>query len=150
MDTFEIGQIFTGGYPEEAANWCNETQLAHIEEIDWAEDKPLEQRRFQVVANRVPQETHEDIQARYTALAQAALDAFAKTRGYDGIMSACSYYGSTDEQFAKEAEYCLDLRDRTWRKGYEILNAVKAGEMEMPTEEAFLAELPVATAAWPE
>lgn len=150
MNAFEIGQVFTGGYPSGAADWCNETQLAHIEELDWQEGKPAEQRRFIIVANAQPQETPEQLQARYTQLAQDALDAFARTRGYDGIMSACSYAGSTDAQFAAEAAYCMALRDRTWRTGYGILNAVKAGEMPLPTEAEFLALLPVADAAWPD
>ena len=150
MNAFEIGQVFTGGYPSEAADWCNETQLARTEELDWQEGKPPEQRRFIIVANEQPQETPEQLQARYTQLAQDALDAFARTRGYDGIMSACSYAGSTDAQFAAEAAYCMALRDRTWRAGYGILDAVKAGEMPLPSEAEFLAMLPVADAAWPD
>lgn len=146
---FQIGQKFIGGYPEAAAEWCNENGIAHIEEIDWQQGKPEEARQFIIVANSARVETPEEMQARYTALAQEALDAFARSRGYDSIMSACSYYGSTDPQFSAEAEYCMALRDRTWRKGYEILNAVMAGTMELPTEDAFLAMLPVADAAWP-
>lgn len=150
MNAFEIGQVFTGSYPSEAADWCNETQLARIEELDWQEGKPAEQRRFIIVANVQPQETPDQLQARYTQLAQDALDAFARTRGYDGIMSACSYAGSTDAQFAAEAAYCMALRDRTWRAGYGILDAVKAGGMSLPSEAEFLAMLPVADAAWPD
>jgi hypothetical protein len=49
---FEIGQVFVGGYPEEAADWCNASQIAHIEELDWESGKPEEQRRFQIVENQ--------------------------------------------------------------------------------------------------
>lgn len=93
-------------------------------------------------------ETAEQIQARYTQAAQKALDAFAQTRGYDGILSACSYYMSTDSQFEAEADYCMKLRDATWRKAYEILDKVKAGEMPVPTIDEFLSMLPVAEASW--
>ena len=152
MEDFYIGQVFTGAdnVPEGVADWCNESGIAHLEEIDWQEGKPSEERRFQIVANAPFLETPEQIQARYTGMVQNALDAFARTRGYDGIMSACSYASSTDGQFRAEAEYCIRLRDRTWRKGYEVLDAVKSGAMPLPNEEAFLALLPVSAAQWPE
>lgn len=96
------------------------------------------------------QETPEQMQARYTQAAQDALDAFARTRNYDGILSACSYAGSTDAQFRLEGEYCLDLRDATWRRGYAVLAAVLAGTMELPTVAEFIAMLPVSEAQWPD
>lgn len=45
---------------------------------------------------------------------QELLDNFAKTRGYDDIRSACSYAGSSNAQFALEANRCMYLRDMTW------------------------------------
>ena len=147
---FQIGQVFSGGYPEAAADWCNATQQGHIEEIDWKAGKPDAERRFLIVANAPYVETPEQTQARYTQAAQDALDVFARTRGYDGIMSACSYANSTDAQFLLEAEYCIILRDHTWRRAYAILAAVLAGTMEMPSVEAFLAMLPVSEACWPD
>ena len=140
------GQIFEDDYPAEAAQWCNSSQNAIIEEIE-----PLNGvRRFQIVENAPHEETPEEMQERYTRAAQFALDAFAKTRGYDGIMSACSYVASTDQQFRLEGEYCVSLRDATWRHGYAILAAVLAGTMELPSVDNFLAMLPVADARWPD
>jgi hypothetical protein len=73
---------------------------------------------------------------------QARLDAFARTRGYDGILSACTYAVSTNPKFAAEGQYCVQVRDATWAKCYEILNAVQAGERPVPTWEEVEAELP--------
>lgn len=90
------------------------------------------------------------IQKQMTDSVQQALDGFAKTRGYDGIMSACSYSNSTDAQFKLEADYCIQLRDTTWRMGYAILAEVKAGNRPVPTVEELIAELPVGSAKWPD
>ena len=95
-------------------------------------------------------ETPEQLQERYAQAAQDALDTFAKTRNYDGIMSVCSYSGSTDPQFAAEAAYCMDLRDHTWRMAYAVLDDIASGTMELPTVEKFIAMLPVSEAEWPE
>lgn len=47
MNIFYEGQIFKDEYPPEAAEWCNESQEFHIEEID----SDGETRQFQIVEN---------------------------------------------------------------------------------------------------
>lgn len=59
--TFEIGQIFEGEYPPEAAVWCNERQDCYIDEIEQIGCV----RRFQIVA--VPEPTDEDVAAQMRA-----------------------------------------------------------------------------------
>ena len=54
---FYIGQIFEGDYPEEAANWCKESGVAHISEISPVDGK----RRFEIVANEKPKTTIADL-----------------------------------------------------------------------------------------
>lgn len=53
MNEFYIGQIFEGDYPEEAAKWCSDGQIACIEEIDPVDEK----RRFEIVEIPPPPET---------------------------------------------------------------------------------------------
>lgn len=97
-----------------------------------------------------PEPTPEEIIEQYTQSIQQALDAFAQTRKYDGIMSACSYAESTDPIFAAEAAYCIQLRDMTWRQAYNIMDEVLAGTRPLMTIEELIAELPIGSAAWPE
>ena len=94
-----------------------------------------------------PPKTPEEIIAEFTAKIQARLDAFARTRGYDGILSAATYATSTVPKFKAEGQYAVEARDATWAKCYEILAAVEAGSRPMPTLDELLAELPVLT--WP-
>lgn len=143
---FRIGQIFEGTYPPALATWCdnNCAYIAEIEPVDGV-------RRFQVVA--VPEPTPEELaaalQTRYTALIQLWLDEFAQTRGYDHINSACTYATSTDPTFRAEGEYCVALRDATWRTGYALLAEVQAGTRPVPTEDELKALLPIGSAEWP-
>lgn len=90
------------------------------------------------------------LQQQYTDGIQKALDAFAQTRGYDGIMSCCSYADSVDPIFRSEAHYCIILRDTTWRQGYAIMDDVLSGKRPIPTLQELLDELPVGHAQWPE
>ena len=85
--------------------------------------------------------------AEYTGAVQKHLDVFARTRGYDGILSAATYATSTVPKFAAEGQYAVEARDATWAKCYEVLAAVEAGSSPMPTLDELLAELPVLT--WP-
>jgi hypothetical protein len=64
---------------------------------------------------------------------QARLDDFARTRNYDGILSACTYASSSVPKFAAEGQYCVDARDNTWATLYTILGEVQAGTRPVPT-----------------
>lgn len=95
-----------------------------------------------------PARPADEVQAEIVAATQARLDTFAKTRGYDGILSACTYATSPTAKFAAEGQYCVAQRDATWAKLYEMLAEVEAGTRPMPGRyEDVEAELPVL--AWP-
>lgn len=64
---------------------------------------------------------------------QARLDDFARTRQYDGILSACTYNGSPTPKFQVEGQYCLTQRDATWATLYTILAEVQAGTRPIPS-----------------
>lgn len=79
---------------------------------------------------------------QFTDAVQAHLDAGAKTLGYDGILSACSYAVSTNLPFSVEGKSCLDWRDAVWLYCYAELAKVEAGTRPMPTIEQIISELP--------
>lgn len=97
----------------------------------------------------------EQVETAYTALdsnVEARLDAFAATRRYSSINSACSYSISTDPVFRAEGEYCVQARDATYRKCYDLLAEympdVLAGKRPIPSWEEIEAQLP--PLVWPD
>lgn len=100
-----------------------------------------------VMLKPVPQQTPEQIIADYASRIQRRLDAFARTRGYDNILSACTYANSTVPQFAAEGKYVMEARDSTWVAAISILEAVQSGARPMPTWDEVEAELPALM--WP-
>jgi hypothetical protein len=94
-----------------------------------------------------PEEALEAQKAAFTAAIQQRLDDFARTRGYDGILSAATYATSTVPKFAAEGQYAVEARDATWADAWVILDAVLSGQRPMPTLEEVFAELPAL--AWP-
>ena len=64
---------------------------------------------------------------------QQRLDSFARTRNYDGILSACTYATSNVPKFAAEGQAAVNFRDATWAALYQILEEVQAGQRETPT-----------------
>jgi len=87
--------------------------------------------------------------AEVVAATQQRLDAFAQTRNYDGILSACTYADDPVQKFAAEGQYCVAARGATWAKLYEILGEVESGSRPVPSSYADIEnELPVLT--WPE
>ena len=99
----------------------------------WAKEKPY-------VAP-----TQKETEAQYTSAAQAYLDDFARTKTYDGILSACTYATSTNSRLLGEGKRCVELRDAVWETAFTILNDVQAGKRPIPTIEQFIAELPKLT-----
>jgi hypothetical protein len=82
-----------------------------------------------------------DVKAQLTAVVQAHLDATARTRGYDSIVSACSYAGAPN-QFQAESQQFLAWRANVWTKCYEVMADVDSGARPVPTAEHLISELP--------
>ena len=81
----------------------------------------------------VPPPTAQEIQEQIVNATQKRLDDFAKTKNYDSILSACTYATSTVVKFSTEGQYCVEARDATWSKLYEILAEVQAETRPMPS-----------------
>lgn len=104
----------------------------------------------------LPVRSPEEIAAERAAFVKAAianeaqrrLDAFARTRGYDGILAACTYATSAIPQWAAEGQACVNLRDAMWGALYTIMSEVQAGTRDIPVSIADIeADLP--TLQWP-
>lgn len=92
--------------------------------------------------------TPAQLEQEFTIAIQKRLDDFARTRNYDGIMSACTYAASTVVKFKAEGQACVNLRDATWSAAYTILAQVQAGTRPMPASISDIqADLPVLV--WP-
>ncbi|MDR2188761.1 MAG: hypothetical protein LBE62_12065 [Azonexus sp.] len=86
--------------------------------------------------------TLEQLQKQFTDLMQGHLDSTAQQRGYDGILSLCSYYGSQNPQFNAEAIAGLAFRDAVWVYGNQVLADVLAEQREIPTPDELMSEVP--------
>lgn len=73
------------------------------------------------------------LQQQIVQSVQQRLDEFARSRGYDGILSACTYVGSGVPQFQSEGNRAVELRDQTWAKLYQMLAEVQSGARSVPS-----------------
>jgi hypothetical protein len=94
-----------------------------------------------------PLPTQQQVIDSYTAAIQTHIDDIAKTKGYDSILSACTYATSKIAKFKAEGQACVNYRDAVWSTSYQVLADVEAGTRTMPTIEALIAELPAIV--WP-
>lgn len=99
------------------------------------------------VAVDPPAPTIDEIRRQLTAAVQAHLDAIASSRGYDGILSLATYATSTNAKFAAEGQAGVQWRDAVWAHCWQVMANVEAGQCEIPTAEALIAELPAMV--WP-
>lgn len=104
-ETFEIGQIFDGEYPPEAAVFCNERGTCYIAELDPSEDGS---RRFQIVA--VPEPTVEELAER------ARMERDSLIAETDFLMMPD--YPLAEEERAAVAAYRQALRDLPASDGF--------------------------------
>ena len=99
---------------------------------------------YYVVIHEQQLPTPEEIKASLLQAVDNYLNSTVQAKGYDSILSACSYaFDETDEVFAEEGKKALAFRSGVYRTCYNILAEVEAGERDIPTEEELLAELPV-------
>ena len=75
---------------------------------------------------------------------QNMMDSDAKAKGYDSILSACSY-AAYPNPFQAEGQEFVAWRGAVWAKCYEILGEVEAGTRPAPTVSELLAEIAVTT-----
>lgn len=78
-------------------------------------------------------QVQDNLRIQIVAEAQERLDSFARTRNYDGILSACTYATSNVPKFAAEGQVAVNLRDATWAALYQILEEIQAGQREAPS-----------------
>lgn len=83
----------------------------------------------------------------YVDLIQLHLDEQAKLRGYDNILSLCSYANSSDLTFAAEAHAGIVCRDACWRIAHDLFAQVNTGEVNIPPHKQVQEMLP--TIHWP-
>jgi hypothetical protein len=89
----------------------------------------------------------DEIIASLTAAVQSHLDATARSRGYDGILSACTYTDDPIPKFAAEGQACKTWRGAVWAACYAHMDKVMAGKAPVPSKEELLALLP--KMVWP-
>lgn len=91
----------------------------------------------------IPREpTADEIKQMLIDGVQNYMDEVAMTRGYDGILSACSYIDTGVERFDIEGEQARKWRSQVWAYCYAYLDEVLAGNREIPTLDALIQELP--------
>ena len=90
-----------------------------------------------------PKVTVEDRIKEIQNAVQILLDNKAQERNYDNGFAIASYANSTDTIFRNEANAFIAWRDQCWRKCYEILADFQQGNIEIPTVDYVLNELPV-------
>ena len=67
---------------------------------------------------------------------QKRLDKFAQERGYDGILSLCSYATDPAQRLRDEGQAGVNARSTTWSTLYALFAEVEAGTRAMPSDYA--------------
>ena len=109
--------------PNDPQPWCGggwKYQNGEFVILDWWAKQYVEDKKYALVE-------------QITESTQNRLDDFAKTRNYDGILSACTYATSSNPKFQAEGQYCVGARDETWAALYTIMAEVGAGTRPMPS-----------------
>ncbi len=79
---------------------------------------------------------------RLTEAVQAHMDSTVQQRGYDTLLSACTYANSANPTFKAEGDACVAWRDAVWDFCYEWVAEAQAGLAMPPTEQELILALP--------
>lgn len=95
-----------------------------------------------VISYKIVSKNLEELTALFKEKTQELLDTKAREKGYDDILSACSYAGY-DNDFRAEGEAFGIWRAKVWKYGYGLLNAIAEGKHKMPKSfDEILTEMP--------
>jgi len=83
--------------------------------------------------------------ANYSNLVQIHLDTIAKAKGYDSLLSACSYANSVNTTFKADGLAAVAWRDEVWVICHNYLQEVEAGTKLEPSEQELISLLPTIT-----
>lgn len=90
-----------------------------------------------------PPPTREQQIAQIEAALQAEMERRAKLRGYDSLLSACSYAAQPlGSPFQAEGAAFVIMRSTVWADAYVRLAQVEAGESSLPTPADAVAAMP--------
>lgn len=79
----------------------------------------------------------------YMSAVQMYIDSEAKKKGYDSILSACSYANSTIPKFKTEGKAALLWRDQIWDYCSVSFQEIQEGNRALPKDiQSFIEELP--------
>lgn len=96
-----------------------------------------------VIAYEIVGKDLNELTALFKEKVQQLLDNKAKEKGYDNVLSACSYAGY-DNPFKVEGEAFGKWRSEVWSKGYAILKDITEGHRKLPESfKEILDELPI-------
>lgn len=84
------------------------------------------------------------VKKRLTDVVSNYLDSVAIDKGYDSILSACSY-AAAPNPYQIESQLFISWRGVVWAKFYDILNQITTKVINIPTEEELLKLLPILT-----
>lgn len=107
---------------------------------------PIEGMDTQFTITPKSAEVYEDVHIRRkTALVQYHLDTTAQQWGYDNIVSAVSYAGSSHPVYGPEGRAFLAWRDACWESTFTLLESVFSGSQQMPSDSEIIQQLPTLT-----
>lgn len=93
-------------------------------------------------ASQIADEAKDKIRKDLAAAVQRYADEVAQSRGYDNLLTLCTYATSSLPEFAAEGQAGVAWRDALWAKWYEISVEIEQGLRAIPTEEEAIALLP--------
>lgn len=79
--------------------------------------------------------------ALYESIIQSYMDQAAKERGYENILSACTY-AADENPYQEEGKAYVQWRGKCWQAAYVIMNDYLNGNRDKPTEAELISELP--------
>ena len=112
---------------------------------DWIEVSKEDAAEFAKGPEKTQEEKIAGLKAYFANILESFMDKEAQECGYDSIAKACGYIDS--RIFGEESRAFVAWRDDVWEKALslqeEYVLGVLSGEIELPTEEDILAQMPL-------